>query len=256
MAASSSPCFQCQLQDGGTCHVKFPTTTFVYFSEKSKRVTFEGAGKVYDNGTVLEAIVACSDNGYISGSYTPVQEGSEKIVRLPLSALNLQATRAVQSDDVILMAIPAQPAVNFEANEMKERAVLATAAIKCALKAAARIVPHARHAVALKLSGMNLEELMLGCTAENISLETNAVNDQDDLASFAFATLENSCPQNIVKEGTTISYIMSPPEEGTNFGMSPGKKMFKPKYTATQLAAMIGGFVLFVVVVTFAVFIS
>tara|TARA_Y100001938_G_C8016098_1_gene392649 strand:- start:340 stop:1092 length:753 start_codon:yes stop_codon:yes gene_type:complete len=201
-------CIQIQLTEGGSNHLKYDSTAFVTFATNPNRVQFDGIGSEFDNSTVLEAMVACSNSGYIEGTYVPITGGTEKTVRAPLTQLNLQCTRAIKINDLLVIALPVEPKCIFEQNEMKERAALASAAINCAMAAANRIDPHARPAIALQMAAMDVEELVASCAEANISAQITLKNNTDELTNFVFATYDNNLPENVDVIGSTISFLM------------------------------------------------
>lgn len=203
-------CIQVQLKEGGTNYIKHGKTTYVAFSEKSHDVAISGIGSICGNSTVLEALVACSNSGSIATDYTPIEGGDAKMLQVPLSTLNLQATRAVQIDGLMLLAMPMHAQCDFKSNEMKERAALAVASAKLGIASASRIGQKENVAIALRLSAMDAAELEVQCAAENMAVYFETM-PESTLTNFAFFMPANATMPRMETEGTTVSFFLEQP---------------------------------------------
>ena len=201
---SSDICIQVQTKEGGSNYIKYASTTYIEFSPQA---CFSGVGIPYSNPAVLESVVACSNGGSVEGTYTPHENGTEKTVKAALTSLNLHNTRATLVDDILLLVMPVHAQCEFESNELKERAVLAAAALKCGLDAAIRLYPSSRPAVVLKFAAMDADVLSDACANKGFAAYFHKEEDTD-LVSFVFALPANAPAPTIISEGSTVSFVV------------------------------------------------
>lgn len=191
--AMNKVCFQVQLQKGGTHTFVGGHEQTAFINLLQTAATFEGSGYYHSNATVLEALIAESDNGFIEGKCNINTPETSYVARSPLSMLNVQKSRAVQLDNAIMIVVPAEAKCEFQINEWNERAVLGAEIIKCALAAAKRIYPAGRSNVALRLAGMDMAELKASCSRANIDVFPCTDSDSKE-CNFAFATEQSAIP--------------------------------------------------------------